>query len=76
MIEVGVGNETNFRYYPASIERVVAIEAEGYPHPRRMSAGLLYDIDDVNDISPWATQPFIVKIVYGVALRVSGDIVS
>jgi hypothetical protein len=56
VIEVGVGNETKFRYYPASIERVVAIEAEGYPRPRRMSAGLLYDIDDVNDISPWATQ--------------------
>jgi hypothetical protein len=57
VIKVGVGIETIFLYYPASIERVVAIEAEGYPpHPRRMSAGLLYDIDDFNDISLWATQ--------------------
>ena len=72
----GAGNETNFLYYPASIERVMAIEAESHPRPRSMSAGLPYDIDDVNDISPWAPQPFIVKIVYVVALRVSGDNVS
>jgi hypothetical protein len=31
VIKVGVGIETIFLYYPASIERVVAIEAEGYP---------------------------------------------
>lgn len=29
MIEVGAGHGTNFPYYPASVERVVAIEPEG-----------------------------------------------
>jgi hypothetical protein len=36
VIKVGVGNETNFLYYPASIEQVVAIEAEGYPAPKNV----------------------------------------
>src|ERR687893_807802 len=33
VIKVGGGSETNFLYYPASIERVMAIEAESPPAP-------------------------------------------
>jgi ubiquinone/menaquinone biosynthesis C-methylase UbiE len=38
VVEVGAGQGTNFAYYPASVERVVAVEPEGYLRRRARKA--------------------------------------